>query len=194
MKKYTQCRNRNSVAKYVKNCSSLQAIYDVMKKHIVRRGLILAQVAPRSFWTLLGWRHMKERTLARDPMDVSTCGKKFTLSAHLRKHHKIHTNEKPYACHLCDKKFSDKSSLDIHGRVHSDDKPFDCKTCGKKFKSKQHLRCHERTHSLDRQYHCSVCNLKFKTAMVLKKHTTRKHLNPKSYQSTRVLVKWKLPR
>ena len=57
---------------------------------------------------------MKERTLARDPMDVSTCGKKFTLNVGLIRHVRIHTGEKPFHCMFCDYAAAQKGNLKKH--------------------------------------------------------------------------------
>ena len=46
-----------------------------------------------------------------------TCHKTFERKDSLKKHEKIHTGEKPHACHLCDYRSSQSSNLNTHIRT-----------------------------------------------------------------------------
>ena len=46
------------------------------------------------------------------------CWKGFIQNSDLKKHTRIHTNEKPYACDICLRKFSESGSLQRHKKTH----------------------------------------------------------------------------
>ena len=64
----------------------------------------------------------------------------------LRKHIRVHTNERPYKCQICDYASKDSSQLKVHLRTHTGQRPFQCNVCGKAFKTSSDTRVHEKSH------------------------------------------------
>lgn len=61
------------------------------------------------------------------------CHKKFSKSCHLRRHMRIHNNEKNFKCIQCNRYFNRKDILINHELTHSKIKPYNCEKCKKKF-------------------------------------------------------------
>ncbi|KAF3905407.1 hypothetical protein ABW21_db0208545 [Orbilia brochopaga] len=59
------------------------------------------------------------------PCDWPDCNKKFNRKSDLQRHHRIHTNTRPYACTFagCKKSFIQRSALTVHIRTHTGEKP-----------------------------------------------------------------------
>ncbi|KAL1419441.1 hypothetical protein MTO96_025427 [Rhipicephalus appendiculatus] len=72
------------------------------------------------------------RTLVADASSTDKCphcDKGFAEAWRLRKHIRIHTNERPHKCAYCPKAFFERNALTLHERRHTGDKPYLCQRC-----------------------------------------------------------------
>ncbi|MCP9265035.1 Zinc finger protein 34 [Dirofilaria immitis] len=72
--------------------------------------------------------------------NCSSAIQEFSDASSLKRHHRIHTGEKPYKCNACRQEFSDASSLKRHRRKHTGEKPFNCSVCGKEFNDLSNMK------------------------------------------------------
>ncbi|XP_011560374.3 oocyte zinc finger protein XlCOF6 [Plutella xylostella] len=107
--------------------------------------------------------------------ECSSCGKGCTSQAMLIMHERVHTNERPFSCHLCTLRFKTKTHLRTHQLTHTREKKFGCSVCMKFFALKGNLVVHLRTHTGERPYICSLCGDAFIDSKYLKKHKLKKH-------------------
>lgn len=90
------------------------------------------------------------------------CDKQFQGLNDLRKHLRIHSDERPYPCSQCDKKFRQAGCLKNHvASQHGTDEEFVCTFCNKAFPIKERLRLHLRVHTGYKPYKCDMCSKEF---------------------------------
>ncbi|WAR18156.1 ZN665-like protein [Mya arenaria] len=90
------------------------------------------------------------------------CGKSFPTNTRLRRHLIIHTQERPFQCHVCLKRFNMRSELTDMDKT--------CGFCGKMFPSKYKLKRHLVIHTGERPYECQICHRRFNVNSNLKTH------------------------
>ncbi|XP_064417475.1 zinc finger protein 271-like [Latimeria chalumnae] len=98
------------------------------------------------------------------------CDKTFRLEGRLRRHYRVHTEEKPFECTYCGKCFKQSSHLQQHVLIHTSDRPFNCTICEKSFKRPSHLERHKLTHIEERPFRCIVCHRGFRELKELFRH------------------------
>lgn len=98
----------------------------------------------------------------RRKYQCEVCQKEFGYSNDLRKHLRIHLDERPFSCTQCDKTFRQAGCLKNHiACQHGTDISYTCDYCTKSFPIKERLRLHLRIHSGFKPYTCLICMKKF---------------------------------
>lgn len=86
------------------------------------------------------------------------CKKSFSYSNDLRKHLRIHSDERPFECKQCGMRFRQAGCLKNHVACqHGSAVSFICHYCTKEFPIKERLRLHMRIHSGEKPYKCEYC-------------------------------------
>lgn len=86
-------------------------------------------------------KHMKEK---KYKCEWPNCDKAFYRADELKRHNRVHTKEKPFACPHCDRKFARSDHVRTHVRIHTGEKPYKCNYCSKCFaRSDERLRHHK---------------------------------------------------
>jgi hypothetical protein len=79
-------------------------------------------------------------------LPCSVCGKMYRTTAHLQRHMRSHTDERPFLCTICGMAFRLKHHLKEHLFIHSGEKPHKCDICGRGFAFTRDLRTHKIRH------------------------------------------------
>lgn len=123
-------------------------------------------------------RHIHEQRGERS-IKCLECDKMFFTEDNMRRHLKLHSEERPYKCDKadCDKAFKTMNGLKLHIVSHQTDRPFPCdfEGCEKSFKTKRSLVLHlNETHqNAPRNYKCTEegCEMAFYKKSHLDRHS-----------------------
>ncbi|XP_062973556.1 zinc finger protein 408 [Elgaria multicarinata webbii] len=98
------------------------------------------------------------------------CGKAFLQLCHLKKHHFVHTDHKPFLCTECGKSYSSEESFKAHILGHRGVRPFPCPQCHKTYGTKRDLQEHQVLHTGQRPFACPDCGKSFARRPSLRIH------------------------
>ncbi|KAH8283964.1 hypothetical protein KR054_005856 [Drosophila jambulina] len=124
-------------------------------------------VCPERFSRKFRLKHHMAWHTGETPYQCEVCSKRFVHKVALYKHKMIHDNEtKRLECQVCGFKTRTKAHLERHTRSHTGDKPFACPVCNKRFSQMYNMKAHLREHespgtNRHRRFHCSKCTHTF---------------------------------
>uniref|UniRef100_A0A182K2W1 Uncharacterized protein n=1 Tax=Anopheles christyi TaxID=43041 RepID=A0A182K2W1_9DIPT len=120
--------------------------------------------------------HMRAKHNIGKWFDCNLCDLKFRHPGGLRDHNnRKHNIESNCTCTICGMRFQDKNGLKNHHRVHSNEQPFACRFCPKRFKSPNAHRAHELIHQ-GVIFTCSYCEKIYRYKSLLNMHVKKVHL------------------
>lgn len=119
------------------------------------------------------------------------CGKTFLQLCHLKKHHFVHTDHKPFLCTECGKSYSSEESFKAHMLGHRGVRPFPCPQCHKTYGTKRDLQEHQVLHTGQRPFVCPECGKSFARRPSLRIHRKThqaKELSPSTTSACQCLI------
>ncbi|XP_043276458.1 zinc finger protein 1 homolog [Venturia canescens] len=118
------------------------------------------------------------------------CAKRFRCQAHLERHKRVHTGQRPFTCNICTMSFNQQEVLDKHKGSHQGRKEFRCANCHQSFRFKVSLKSHminfhmdlenSTLNDIDRSLSCNECGKFFATRYKLQRHS-RCHTGERPY-------------
>lgn len=103
------------------------------------------------------------------------CTYETDWTGNLKKHARVHSAEKPFACPDCPETFTQKPNLLRHMRTHMTNAPkFVCDVCDKKFAHQESLNIHKNKHD-GVEFQCQFCDYKTYDPRNVAKHVKAKH-------------------
>ena len=90
----------------------------------------------------------------------------------------IGTSSKKPACPTCNKTFSTGKILKRHIKIHSEEKSYHCseQDCNLSFTRKDHLNSHMRKHSGEKLFPCTSCKVSFASKQSRDRHSKNKNV------------------
>jgi len=99
-------------------------------------------------------------------------------------------------CRICNRAYYDKTSLRKHLRLHFDERPFHCDLCNSTFRQRQHLKYHLRAHNRaeglrsprksennsDPDWTCRLCHTRIGSLRSLRQHMLRAHRTRQAFR------------
>lgn len=95
------------------------------------------------------------------------------VTSHLVDQHEISTRDKEgFQCFDCEKVFPSKWKLKRHRRIHTGEKPFACGLCPYRASQKPVLQAHMRRHTGEKFY-CPCCPFHCSQRITMRKHMSK---------------------